>query len=136
MSAHCFLVNFDMQITSTYIMGKQRRIAGWILAISVAVMLVMTGIMKFIDEDIRTNFIRYGIEDWRTIIAMGEIVSALLFLFPKTNTLGTFLLSSFFGGTILVHMAHAEPFFLQTALLIITWVVFYLRHPNLQMIKN
>ncbi len=117
-------------------MDKKRKIAGWILALFIGGLLLMSGVFKFFDENLTNNFIRYQLEDWQTIIALGEIGSALLFIFPRTNLIGGLLLSAFFGGTILVHMSHGEPFFQQTALLIMVWVVIFLRHPHLSIINN
>jgi len=108
-------------------MEKQKRIAGWILAAGVSVMLLISGISKFFSQELVDNFIRYNLDSWREVIAIGEIASALLFLIPKTNNIGTLLLSSFWGGTIVVHMTQSEPFYLQIALLIITWATYYIR---------
>ena len=69
--------------------------------------------------------------DWRIIIGIGEFVSALLFLMPKTNKIGTLLLSSYMGGAIILHMTTAQSIVMPSVVLILVWVVGYLRNPNL-----
>ena len=70
------------------------------------------------------------LENWRIIIALGEITSALLFLFPKTNRFGTILLSSYMGGAIIIHMTTGISIVMPTVVLLLVWVTFYLRKPD------
>ena len=69
--------------------------------------------------------------DWRIIIIIGEICSALLFLFPRTNKFGALLLSAYMGGAIIIHMTTAQSIVLPSVILILVWVVAFLRHPQL-----
>jgi len=69
--------------------------------------------------------------DWTTIIAIGEITSALLFLFPKTNIFGTLLLSSYMGGAIMVHMVSGTSIMKPSVVLILVWIVGFIRNPEL-----
>ena len=48
------------------------------------------------------------------IIAVGEIMSALLFFITKTNIFGAFLLSSHMGRAIATQMSNDEPFIVQS----------------------
>ena len=73
--------------------------------------------------------------DWRIIIALGEIVSALLFLFPKTNKVGTLLLSSYMGGAIIIHMTGGIGIVMPVVVLMFVWVGFYLRNPKFFKLK-
>jgi len=69
--------------------------------------------------------------DWRIIIAIGEIVSALLFLVPKTNKLGTLLLSAYMGGAIIIHMTGGMSIVLPSVVLILVWITGILRNPEM-----
>jgi hypothetical protein len=69
--------------------------------------------------------------DWRIIIAIGEISSALLFLFPKTNIYGTLLLSAYMGGAIIIHMTGGLSIVMPSGILILIWIVGFLRNPEL-----
>ncbi len=73
--------------------------------------------------------------DWRIIIIIGEISSALLFLFPKTNKLGVLLLSSYMGGAIIIHMMNAMSIGMPSVVLLLVWVVAFLRNPELLKLK-
>jgi hypothetical protein len=75
------------------------------------------------------------LSNWRIIIALGEIASSLLFLLPKTNKYGTLLLSSYMGGTIILHMTGDISIMMPSAVLIIIWVVLYLRSPDFFKLK-
>jgi len=75
------------------------------------------------------------LQNWRIIIALGEITSALLFLFPKTNRFGTILLSSYMGGAIIIHMTTAQSIVMPTVVLLLVWFTFYLRKPEFFKLK-
>jgi hypothetical protein len=81
------------------------------------------------------QMIQMKLGDWRIIIAIGEIVSSLLFLIPKTNKLGTLLLSSYMGGAIIIHMTSAMSIAMPSVVLILVWVVAFLRNPELYKLK-
>jgi len=70
------------------------------------------------------------LENWRIIIAIGEIASSLLFLIPKTNKLGTVLLSSYMGGAIIIHMTTGISIVMPAAVLILVWITGALRNPD------
>lgn len=69
-----------------------------------------------------------GLGNWKVIIALGEITSALLFLFPKKNKYGALLLSSYMGGAIIINMKAGISILLLSTFLIIVWIVVFLRH--------
>lgn len=74
-------------------------------------------------EDVVAMFTKGGIDDWRTIIGIGEIVSAILFVVPATQRFGTWLLSAYFGGAIMYHMTIGESIMVPAAFLIIIWIL-------------
>ena len=111
--------------------SKKRKTTGWVIAGLITAMLLFSAMGKFMMPEMVDNFVKWGLGDWRIIIAIGEIVSALLYLFPKTNIFGSFLLSSHMGGAIVVHMSHGEPFIIQSVLLILIWVTSFVRNTEL-----
>jgi len=111
--------------------SKKRKTTGWVIAGLITAMLLFSAMGKFMMPEMVDNFVKWGLGDWRIIIAIGEIVSALLYLFPKTNIFGSFLLSSHMGGAIVVHMSHGEPFIIQSVLLILIWVTAFVRNTEL-----
>lgn len=111
--------------------SKTRKITGWIISIILTALFLFSAFGKFTMPEMAENFTKWGLGDWRVIIAIGEIVSVLLFLLPKTNVFGTLLMSSYMGGAILIHMSVGEPFILQSVLLILIWVTAFVRNPEL-----
>ncbi len=112
-------------------LSKKRKITGWIITGLITALLLFSAMGKFTMPEMAENFTKWGLDDWRTIIAIGEIISALLFLFPKTNIFGVFLLSSHMGGAIVVHMGHGEPFMVQSIILVFIWITGFVRNPEL-----
>ena len=63
--------------------SKTRKIAAWVIAgLLTALYLYSASGKLFLHPE---QMEQMHLADWRIIIALGEIVSALLFLFPKTN---------------------------------------------------
>lgn len=79
--------------------------------------------------EMAANFERWGLGNWRFVIACGEIIAALLFLFPRTNIYGVLLLSAHMGGAVAVHMSHSEPFIFPVVILALVWVTGFVRNP-------
>lgn len=112
-------------------LSKNRRIAGWVISVLLTALFLSSASGKFFMPEMATNLTNYGIGNWLIIIALGEITSTLLFLFPRTNVYGTLLLSSYMGGAIMVHMSHGESFIFQSVVLILIWVGGFIRNPQL-----
>ena len=73
----------------------------------------------------RTAVAKLGLTGWIAVIGAGELATAVLLLVPRTSSLGVLLASAFWGGAICLHMSKGEPFVLQSALLLLTWVGAY-----------
>lgn len=109
--------------------SKGRKIAAWVIAGLLTGLYLFSAAGKlFMQPEMMTQF---HLENWRVIIGIGEIVSALLFLFPKTNKIGTLLLSSYMGGAIIIHMTTGTSIIMASVVLVLVWVVGYLRNPDL-----
>lgn len=108
--------------------SKTRNIIAWIIALLLTALYLYSASGKLFLHPEQMEQMRLG--NWRIIIAVGEIVSALLFLFPVTNRFGTLLLSSYMGGAIIIHMTGGISIVMPSVVLILVWVVFYLRYPE------
>jgi uncharacterized membrane protein YcaP (DUF421 family) len=108
--------------------SKTRKIAGWVIAGLLTALYLFSASGKLFLHPEQMEQMKLG--DWRIIIALGEISSALLFLFPKTNRFGTLLLSSYMGGAIIIHMTGGISILMPSVVLILVWVAFYLRTPE------
>ncbi len=112
--------------------SKGRRIAAWILTIVISLLFIVSAVAKFMTPaEVLLAVEKWGLKDHLMLIAAGELVSALLFLVPRTHSLGVLLLSAYMGGAIVTHMQNAEPYYTQAVLLVLIWVTGYLRYPEL-----
>ena len=109
--------------------SKPRKIAAWIIAGLLTALYIFSASGKLFLHPEQMAQIHLG--DWRIIIALGELASAFLFLFPKTNKIGTLLLSSYMGGAIIIHMTTGMSIIMPSVILILVWVVGILRNPDL-----
>ncbi len=112
-------------------LSKNRKFAGWVSAGIITVLLLFSAYGKFMMPEMAVNFEKWGLGNWRNVIACGEIIATLLFLFPRTNIFGVLLLSALMGGAIAIHMSHGEPFIIQSAILVLVWVTGFIRNPLL-----
>jgi len=113
--------------------SKTRKIAAWVIAglLTAQYLYSASGKLFLHPEQME----QMHLADWRIIIAIGEIASALLFLFPKTNKFGTLLLSSYMGGAIIIHMTGGISIAMPVAVLLLIWAGFYLRNPDFFKLK-
>jgi len=112
-------------------LGNKRKITGWVLAGLLTALLLFSALGKFTMPEMADNFTKWGLGDWLTIIAIGELISSFLFIFPKTNIFGVFLLSAHMGGAIVTHMSHGESFIIQSFILVLVWAAAFIRNPEL-----
>ena len=72
--------------------------------------------------------------DADTLKSLGivEILSALLFLYPRTGILGTLLLVAYMGGAIATHLTHGAPIMTPVIISAIVWIVAVIRFPELR----
>jgi uncharacterized membrane protein YphA (DoxX/SURF4 family) len=114
--------------------SKGRKITGWILVGLMSALFIMSAAMKLIsgaDSEMAQNFAKWGLEGKLMLVGMGELISAILFLIPRTSSLGVLLLSAHLGGAIATHMEHGEMFLPQSIMLLLVWVANYLRNPEM-----
>jgi len=123
----------NLKMMSTKEISKTRKIVAWVIAGSLTALYLFSAIGKLFLHPEQME--QMHLADWRIIIALGEIVSALLFLFPKTNKFGTLLLSSYMGGVIIIHMTGGTSIAMPVVVLLLVWVGFYLRNSNFFKLK-
>jgi hypothetical protein len=109
--------------------SKTRKISAWVIAGLLTGLFAFSASGKLFLHPEQMEQMKLA--DWRVIIGIGEISSALLFLFPRTNIYGTLLLSSYMGGAIILHMTGGLSIVMPSVVLILVWVVGFLRNPEL-----
>jgi hypothetical protein len=109
--------------------AKARQIAAWVLTGLLSLLFIGSAAMKLVRaQPIVENFEKWGLGDYLLLIGSGELLSAVLFLIPRTTSAGLLLLSGYMGGAIVTHMQHGEAFIVQSVILALVWVAGYLRH--------
>lgn len=107
---------------------KYRKIAGWLIAVPLTLLFLNSARGKILNPEMMNQL---NLGSWTTLIIIGEIVSALLFLFPRTSIFGTVLLSSYMGGAIIIHMTGGSSILMPAAVLIFVWIGSIIRNPEL-----
>lgn len=128
---------------------KTKKIVGWVLSGLFAAFLAFGAFGKLTGNEMPMTMLgHFGFtESEITMIGVGELISAILFLIPKTSSLGTLLLSAFFGGAIASHMAAGaadsealagiQDYTFPAVFLVITWAIAIFRNPQtLSSFKN
>lgn len=113
---------------------KTKNLLQWIAAGLVAAVFFMSGIVKFIltaemVEDMSSPGITPPVIK---AIAVIEILSAVLYLIPRTAVLGTLLLAAYMGGAIAVHVTTAQDVVAPCVIQALVWIVAVWRNPELK----
>ena len=116
--------------------SKTMKIAAWCLITPVVLFLLMAGGTKIAGVNPLAGI--ETISRWVLWIGLGEVSAAVLFLLPRTSIIGALALSAHLGGAILFHIIRGEDlfgvsiftsFWFQSTLLLIVWLVVFLRYP-------
>ncbi len=112
-------------------MGRTQKILGWILTVLLSALFLPSAAFKLSRApQVLEAMQKWGLGDQVVLIGVGEAVSALLFLIPRTHSLGLLLLTAYMGGAIVTHMQHGESYVSQSIMLVVIWVAGFLRHPQ------
>lgn len=76
-------------------------------------------------------FKSWGLRPYLSSIALVELASLALYLYPPTWRIGFFLLCSFFGGAVAVTLQHGGNVLAPISMLLGLWLAAYLRGPHL-----
>ncbi|MCD9017118.1 DoxX family protein [Parachryseolinea silvisoli] len=113
--------------------SKVKNITGWIVSGTMALALAGSALDKII---LSQHAIQMGTsfglspETYR-IVGIIEILSAILFVIPRTAVLGLLLLSSYLGGAITTHLLHNQGILFPAILESLIWIGACLRLPEL-----
>lgn len=112
--------------------GRARRIAGTVLIFLCGLALVASAGAKFAHmPQVAAQLGGWGFTGGRlTLVAVLEILSALLFLIPPTRSAGLLMVSAYMGGAVATHVQHGELSLQPALFLALLWLGAYLRHPQ------
>ena len=113
--------------------GKKRRITGNVLMVLGGVMLIGSAGAKFAQVPaVVAQLGAMGFDGKRLMfIAMLEVASALLFLVPKTRSIGLLLVSSYMGGAIATHLGHGQSILQPSFVLFLLGLGAWRHHPEI-----
>jgi hypothetical protein len=121
-------------MTITDEISRTRAIAGNVLMLVSGLGLVLTSASKFfgVPAVVHQMALEGITGDKLVLVATLELLSTLLFLYPKTRSIGLMVLSAFLGGAIATHVrmgafAAAVP---AVAFLTLAWLGAFLRYPE------
>ncbi len=109
------------------------KIIGWVLSGLISAFLLFSALGK-LSGQMTGMMIGWGFTEGEvTMIAVGELISVILFLIPRTSSLGLLVLSSYMGGAIATHMQAAPPadsYVVPSIILVAIWIASALRVPG------
>jgi len=113
---------------------KTKNVIQWIASGLVGAIFLMSGAMKFnLPADALTQMASQGLTPaMAKNLAIIEILSAILFLIPRTSVLGTLLLTAYMGGAIATHFTHGQPLMAPCVILAVVWIVSVWRNAELK----
>jgi hypothetical protein len=103
---------------------------GRILSAIPVLVLLMSATFSFVRaEQAAEGMKKFGYpEDKVVLIAVLEIVCALLYAFPRTAVLGAILMTAYLGGAVATHVRVSDPGYPMAVVMgIIVWAGLYLR---------
>jgi uncharacterized membrane protein YphA (DoxX/SURF4 family) len=108
-------------------MSKTTRIISMVLKVLVALMFVMSAVMKLMhSQQIVDGFNKVGLGSFITLIGLTELVSAILFLIPMTSRIGFLLMTAYLGGAIVIQMASGQPVYASAGTQVFLWIAMFL----------
>lgn len=112
----------------------KQKIIYWVLTGFVAFIFIGSAIGKFTaNAEALKMGESFGLNTQAfTSLGVIEIVSALLFIFPRTGIVGTLLLASYMGGAIATHLEHGQSVITPCVIQAFLWIVAIYRFPELR----
>jgi DoxX-like family len=112
---------------------KTRTIINWVLAGLVAFIFIGSAVGKLTaDAKGLAESAAMGLSaSAMTALAIIELLSIALFLYPRTGVLGSLLLVAYMGGAIATHLQHGLPLVAPCAISAFVWIAAVVRFPEL-----
>ena len=108
--------------------------AGYVMSTLPVLMLLFSGILKLVKPaSVAEGFTHLGYDDSLALgLGLVEMLSTLLYVFPRTSVLGAILLTGYLGGATATHLRIGEPFYMAVFLGVLLWGGLYLRDERLR----
>jgi sorbitol-specific phosphotransferase system component IIC len=112
---------------------KKRNVIGGILSALVGLMLIASATDKIIGSEHALQMgASFGLSAGTySVLGIIEILSVVIFLYPRTGIAGTLLLSSYLGGAIATHLQHQQNILFPMVFEAAVWIAAVIRFPEL-----
>ncbi len=112
---------------------KTKNIIGWVLSGLIGLMLCASALDKILSSEHAVQMASsFGLTAGSySILGIIEVISVLLFLYPRTAGFGLLLLSSYLGGAIATHLQHGQDILFPSVIETVVWIAAILRLPEL-----
>jgi len=124
-----------MNLKTTNIMSKKSsNLIYWVLTGIVSLIFIGSASGKFFaNEEALKMAASFGLDaKTNTILGIVELLSLILFVFPRTGILGTLLLTAYMGGAIATHLEHGQSIIAPCIIQTILFLVAFYRFPELR----
>lgn len=114
---------------------KAFSLAGWVIAGLLSLLLAFSAFGKLTKQAQVVEGLHEKMGYPESVIqplGVVELACVVLFLIPRTTTLGAVLLTGYFGGAIATHVRVEEPYVLQFLFGVLGWVSVYLRDARIR----
>lgn len=114
--------------------SKFALVFGWILTLLAGLALIASAAMKFAKPpELLRGFADLGYPESLAMgLAIVELTSAVLYLFPPTSVLGAVLVTGYLGGATATHVRIGDPFLPPILLGVFAWGGLYFRDGRLR----
>lgn len=113
---------------------RTKNIINWVLTGIVGLIFIGSSMSKFFGSEEAIQMakgIGLSVETFKMLGTI-ELISALLFIFPRTGIVGTLLLAAYMGGAMATHLTHGLSMLAPATIEAIIWVVAVVRFPELK----
>ena len=112
---------------------KTKNTISWILSGFIGLMLAASAFDKIIGSQ---HALQMGASFGLTagtysLLGIIEILSVVLFVYPRTGILGLLMLSSYLGGAIATHLQHQQNILSPIVIEALVWITAVIRFPEL-----
>ncbi len=107
---------------------------GYIVSGLPVLLLLISSVMKLVKPAfVAEGFVHLGYAESQALgIGIAELVSAVLYVIPRTSVLGAIVLTGYLGGATASHIRIGEPFHAAVLLGVFIWGGLYLRDERLR----
>lgn len=108
--------------------------AGWVLTVLTALLLLFSAATKLArSSGAVEEFTRLGYDpDVIRWVAVVQLVSVVMFLFPRTAVVGAILITAYMGGGTAMHLRAGDPVILPVTTAVVVWTALVLRDQGIR----